>query len=122
MGLTTWKEAPAGKILKSDVLIAKNYLSEQELKSLNRVVSMYLDFAENQAERHLPMKMKDWAVKLDAFLQFNEYSVLDKAGALSAEVARKLAEEQYEWFRVDQDRNFESDFDREVKRLKNATD
>ena len=119
MGLTTWKKAPAGKILKSDVSVAKNYLNENELKSLNRVVSMYLDYAENQAERHLPMKMKDWAGKLDAFLQFNDYSVLDNAGALSAEVAKKLAEKQYERFRVDQDRNFESDFDKEVKRLKN---
>lgn len=117
MGLTTWKNAPAGKILKSDVAVAKNYLIEEEIKELERIVSMYLDYAENQAARQIPMKMTDWVTKLDAFLQFNEYEVLTNAGSVSAEVAKRLAEEQYSIFRVQQDRQFESDFEREVKRI-----
>lgn len=117
MGLTTWKNAPKGKILKSDVTIAKNYLVETEIKELERIVSMYLDYAENQAARQIPMRMTDWAQKLDAFLQFNEYEVLTNAGSVSHEVARQLAEEQYARFRVTQDRLFESDFEREIKRL-----
>lgn len=117
MGLTTWKNAPSGKILKSDVSVAKNYLIEDEIKELERVVSMYLDYAENQAARQIPMKMADWVAKLDAFLQFNEYEVLTNAGSVSAEVAKRLAEEQYAIFRVQQDRNFESDFEREVRRI-----
>jgi hypothetical protein len=117
MGLTTWKNAPRGKILKADVAIAKNYLIEQEIKELERIVGMYLDYAENQAARQIPMKMADWVKRLDAFLQFNEYQVLTSAGSVSAEVAKKLAEEQYDVFRVRQDRAFESDFDREVKRI-----
>ncbi len=117
MGLTTWKNAPQGKILKADVRIAKNYLIEQEIKELDRIVSMYLDYAENQAARQIPMKMTDWVKRLDAFLQFNEYQVLTDAGSVSAEVARQLAEEQYAVFRVRQDQVFESDFDREVKRI-----
>ncbi len=117
MGLTTWKNAPAGKILKSDVCVAKNYLIEHEIRELERVVSMYLDYAENQAARRIPMKMADWVAKLDAFLQFNEYEVLTNAGKVSAEVARRLAEAQYDKFRVRQDREFESDFEAEVKRI-----
>ena len=117
MGLTTWKNAPAGKILKSDVSIAKNYLIEEEIKELERIVTMYLDYAENQAARQIPMKMADWVTKLDAFLQFNEYEVLSNAGSVSAEVAKRLAEEQYTTFRVRQDHQFESDFEREVKRI-----
>lgn len=117
MGLTTWKNAPHGKILKTDVSIAKNYLIEHEIKELERIVSMYLDYAENQAARQIPMRMADWVKRLDAFLQFNEYEVLTNAGSVSAEVAKKLAEEQYEVFRVRQDREFESDFDREIKRI-----
>ncbi len=117
MGLTTWKNAPKGKILKSDVAVAKNYLIEREIKELERIVSMYLDYAENQAARQIPMKMADWVAKLDAFLQFNEYEVLSNAGKVSAEVARRLAEEQYDKFRVSQDREFESDFEAEVKRI-----
>ncbi len=117
MGLTTWKNAPKGKILKSDVSVAKNYLIEQEVKGLERIVSMYLDYAENQAARRIPMRMSDWASRLDAFLRFNEYEVLTNAGAISAEVAKRLAEEQYERFRVRQDREFESDFEAEVKRI-----
>jgi hypothetical protein len=117
MGLTTWKNAPAGKILKSDVSVAKNYLIEREIKELERIVSMYLDYAENQAARQIPMKMADWVAKVDAFLQFNEYQVLANAGKVSAEVAKHLAEEQYDQFRVRQDRDFESDFEAEVKRI-----
>jgi hypothetical protein len=121
MGLTTWKNAPQGKILKTDVSIAKNYLSEKELNELNLVVSMYLDFAELQAQRQIPMKMKDWIQRLDAFLQFNEYTVLKDAGRISHEIAKKLAETEYEKFRIEQDRTFESDFDKEVKKLTKGT-
>jgi hypothetical protein len=117
MGLTAWKNAPKGKILKSDVSVAKNYLIEGEIKELERIVSMYLDYAENQAARQVPMKMGDWVAKLNAFLQFNEYEVLANAGKVSAEVARRLAEEQFHKFRVRQDRQFESDFESEVKRI-----
>ncbi len=117
MGLTTWKNAPDGKVLKTDVSVAKNYLNEAELKALNRIVTMYLDYAENQAERQIPMTMEQWAGKLDAFLEFNDYNVLDNAGRISAEVAKRLAEGEYEKFRVQQDRDHLSDFDREVKRL-----
>ncbi|HRH70188.1 MAG TPA: virulence RhuM family protein [Flavobacteriales bacterium] len=117
MGLTTWKNAPDGKVLKSDTGVAKNYLTEAELKALNRIVTMYLDYAENQAERQIPMTMEQWAGKLDAFLEFNDYNVLDNAGRISAEVAKRLAEGEYEKFRVQQDRDHLSDFDKEVKRL-----
>ncbi len=117
MGLTTWKNAPSGKVLKSDVSVAKNYLDEPEIKELNRIVSMYLDYAENQAARQKPMKMTDWIDKLDAFLKFNEYEVLQNAGTVSAEVAKSLAEHEYEKFRITQDRKYESDFDMEIKRL-----
>ena len=117
MGLTTWKNAPSGKILKTDVSVAKNYLIEKEIKELERIVSMYLDYAENQAARQIPMKMADWIVKLDAFLKFNEYEVLSDAGSVSAEVAKQLAEEHYAVFRVQQDRKFESDFEKEVRRI-----
>ena len=117
MGLTTWKNAPQGKILKADVGTAKNYLIEKEIKELDRIVEQYLLYAESQAERQIPMKMTDWVERLDAFLQFNEYDVLTNPGKVSAEVAKRLAEEQYEQFRVKQDAAFESDFEREVKRI-----
>ena len=116
MGLTTWKSSPKGKILKSDISIAKNYLSEKELKELNLIVNMYLDYAELQAQKQIPMKMSDWVEKLDSFLRFNEYEILNDAGKISNEVARKLAEEEFESYRVVQDNEFESDFDSEVKR------
>ena len=122
MGLTTWKNAPHGKILKSDVGVAKNYLIEQEIKELERIVTMYLDYAENQAARQIPMRMTDWVDRLDAFLRFNEYEVLGDAGSVSAEVAKRLAEEQYAVFRVRQDAAFESDFEREVKRIEGRRD
>ena len=112
MGLTSWKNAPEGKILKSDISVAKNYLSEKEISALNRIVTMYLDYAENQAERQITMSMADWIQKLDAFLQFNDYKVLQDAGRISHEIAMDLAEKEYEKFRVVQDVDFESDFDK----------
>jgi hypothetical protein len=117
MGLTTWKNAPQGKILKPDVVVAKNYLKGKELKSLDRFVTMYLDYAEDQAERHVPMTMQDWATKLNAFLQFNEREILDHPGKVSQAVAKAFAESEFEKYRIVQDRLFESDFDREIKRL-----
>jgi len=117
MGLTAWKNSPKGKILKSDVSVAKNYLNKKEIDELNRVVTMYLDYAENQAARQISMRMKDWVEKLDAFLQFYDYSVLKNAGKISGEVAKQLAIGEFEKFRVIQDENFESDFDREIKRI-----
>ncbi len=112
MGLITWRNAPSGKILKSDVVVAKNYLNESELKELDRIVAMYLDYAENQAIRCVPMTMEDWAKRLDAFLQFNEYDLLHNIGGVSAEVAKAFAESEFERYRVVQDALFESDFDR----------
>lgn len=117
MGLTTWKNAPYGKVLKPDVSIAKNYLTEKELKSLDRFVTMYLDYAEDQAERNIPMTMEDWAVKLNAFLQFNERDILDHPGKVSQEVAKAFAESEFEKCRIVQDQLFQSDFDRHVKRM-----
>lgn len=114
MGLTNWKNAPKGKILKSDVGVAKNYLQEKELSALNRIVGMYLDYAENQAERQIPMSMGEWAQKLDAFLQFNDYQVLKDAGRISHEIALQLAVKEYEKFREQQDADFESDFDQSL--------
>jgi len=119
MGLQTWKNSPNGKILKSDVSVAKNYLIEPEIKELERIVSMYLDYAENHAARHIPMKMADWIQKLDAFLKFNEYDILQDAGKVRHSVAVALAVKEYEKFRVIQDRNFESDFDKNVKKIVN---
>lgn len=117
MGLTTWKNAPAGKILKGDISIAKNYMKEKEIKELERIVTMYLDFAELQAERQIPMKMADWVSRLDAFLQFNEYQILKDTGKVSHEVAVKLAQDEYEKFRVIQDKSFESDFEKQVMKI-----
>lgn len=118
MGLRTWKNAPEGKILKSDTHIAKNYLNVEEIGSLERIVSMYLDYAENQAKRQIPMKMQDWVSKLDAFLQFNEYDVLQNAGKVSAKVAKTLADKEFGKFKKVQDRLYESDFDKALKQLK----
>lgn len=115
--LTTWKNAPDGKIIKTDVVIARNYLTEKELKSLDRFVTMYLDYAEDQAERKVPMTMEDWAGKLNAFLQFNEREILDNPGKFTLEIARVFAESEFKKYRVVQDRLFESDFDKQVKRL-----
>lgn len=112
MGLTTWGNAPDGKILKADVTIAKNYLSEQEMHYLERIVSLYLDYAELQAERKIPMSMEDWAKRLDGFLEFNGNELLTGPGKISAEQAKLHAETEYEKYRVIQDRLYESDFDR----------
>ena len=117
MGLTTWKNAPDGKIRKPDVSIAKNYLNEDELNNLNRIVSMYLDYAELQANNRKIMNMKDWIVKLDAFLQFNEQDILTNAGKVTAELAKTFAENEFEKYRVIQDKNYFSDFDVEIKKL-----
>ncbi len=117
MGLTTWKNAPNGKIIKTDVVVAKNYLTEKELKSLDRFVTMYLDYAEDQAERGIPMTMEDWAGKLNAFLQFNEREILDNPGKVTQEIAKAFAESEFEKYRIVQDRLFESDFDKQVKQL-----
>ena len=115
MGLTSWKNAPKGKILKSDINIAKNYLTEKELKDLEEIVSMYLDYAENQAKRKILMKMNDWIQKLDSFLSFNEYGVLKDAGKISAEVAKQLALKEYSKFSIIQDQTYISDFDLLIK-------
>lgn len=112
MGLTTWEAAPEGKIVKADVSIAKNYLSETELSYLERIVSLYLDYAELQAERKIPMSMEDWARRLDGFLEFNGNELLVGPGKISAEEAKLHAESEYEKYRIVQDRLFESDFDR----------
>lgn len=117
MGLTTWKNAPDGKIIKTDVVVAKNYLNEKELKSLDRFVTMYLDYAEDQAERNIPMTMEDWAGKLNAFLQFNEREILENPGKVTQEIAKAFAESEFEKYRVGQDLLFESDFDKQIKRL-----
>ena len=112
MGLTTWATAPEGKIVKSDVSIAKNYLTDKEMRSLERIVSAYLDLAEDRAERHIPMTMEDWAKRLDGFLEFNGNELLTGLGKISAEQAKLHAETEYEKYRVVQDRLYESDFDR----------
>lgn len=112
MGLTTWENAPEGKILKADMSIAKNYLDEQEMNYLERIVSLYLDYAELQAERKIPMSMEDWAKRLDGFLEFNGNELLVGPGKISAEQAKLHAETEYEKYRITQDRLYESDFDR----------
>ena len=112
MGLTTWENAPDGKILKADVTIAKNYLSKDEMNYLERIVSLYLDYAELQAERKIPMSMGDWAKRLDGFLEFNGNELLTGPGKISAEQAKLHAETEYEKYRIIQDRLYESDFDR----------
>ncbi|OMP76425.1 virulence RhuM family protein [[Flexibacter] sp. ATCC 35208] len=117
MGLQTWKNAPSGKILKTDISVAKNYLIEKEIKELERIVTMYLDFAELQASRQISMKMADWISRLDAFLQFNEYEILKDAGTVSHAVTIKLAGDEYQKFRITQDENFESDFDKEILKI-----
>ncbi|MDZ7786274.1 MAG: virulence RhuM family protein [Candidatus Saccharibacteria bacterium] len=117
MGLKTWKNSPKGKVLKSDTTVGKNYLGEKQLKELNRIVGMYLDFAENQAERQVAMKMTDWVEKLDAFLKFNEYELLNSPGKVSKAAAEKLAHKEYKKFHPVQDKQFVSDFDEEVKKI-----
>ena len=115
MGLTTWQAAPHGKILKTDVGIAKNYLTEDELQALGRIVNAYLDLAEDRAKRQMPMTMEDWAKQLDRFLELTDRGILQNAGRISAEAAKLHAQTEFETFRVTQDRQFESDFDRVVQ-------
>lgn len=117
MGLTSWKHAPEGKILKSDVLVAKNYLNKAHIEELNRIVSAYLDLAENQAKRRVLVKMKDWAGFLHGFLELSKYPILKDNGRVTALEARLKAEKEYEEYRVVQDANYISDFDREIKRI-----
>jgi len=117
MGLSVWKNAPKGKIRETDVVIAKNYLNKKELDHLNRIVTMYLDYAEMQAKRGIIMYMKDWVLKLDTFLKFNEQEILNNAGSISHEVAEALALQEYEQYRIIQDKNYISDFDQEIKKL-----
>ena len=117
MGLATWKHAPRGKILKSDVLVAKNYLTEAHVKELNRIVSAYLDLAESRAERGIVMKMADWVGFLHRFLELSSYPILKDKGKVSALTARLKAEGEYEAYRQRQDVEYVSDFDREVKRI-----
>jgi hypothetical protein len=120
MGLTSWRKGPEGKIMPSDVTVAKNYLDQPEIEHLNRIVTMYLDYAELQAVRQKPMYMKDWIEKLNEFLKFSEYEILTNAGTISHEVAQALALKEYEVFKKKQDRLFESDFDRYIKKLLEA--
>jgi hypothetical protein len=117
MGLTNWKNAPKGNIRKTDIGIAKNYLNEKELDGLNRIVSMYLDYAENQANKGIVMFMKNWVEKLDAFLKFNEEAVLKHLGKVAHEVAIALVEKEYEKYMINRDRVVESDFDKELKKI-----
>ena len=114
MGLTSWKNAPDGKIVKADVSVAKNYLSMDEMQELNEIVTMYLDYATRQARRHIPMTMADWASKLDAFLQFNDAEILRDKGKVTAAIAKAFAESEFEQYRVIQDQLYQSDFDRLV--------
>ena len=116
MGMQTWKNAPDGKILKSDVTVSKNYLSKEEMSGLNDIVNLYLDYAENQAKRNKLMSMNDWITKLDSFLQFNEYDLMENLGIVSREVADSLAIKEYEKYRVIQDNNYVSDFDEATKK------
>ncbi len=115
MGLSTWKNSPGGPIRKTDVSIAKNYLNESELDNLNRIVTMYLDYAEMQANNRQKMTMQDWIAKLDAFLRFNEKDILLDAGKVTAEIAKSFAEDEFEKYRIIQDRLAESDFDKLIK-------
>jgi len=118
MGLTNWKHAPDGKILKSDVSFAKNYLNEAHIKELNQIISAYLDLAENRAQRQILMKMTDWIQFLHSFLELSNYPILQDKGKVSALEAKIKAGQEYEEYRVTQDRDFISDFDKEIQRIK----
>ncbi|MCD4845996.1 MAG: virulence RhuM family protein [Methanosarcinales archaeon] len=122
MGLTSWRKGTGGKIMPRDVSIAKNYLDKQELDHLNRIVSMYLDYAEMQTIRNKPMYMKDWIEKMNAFLKFSEYEILTNAGSITHEVALSLANKEYEIFKKKQDKNYLSDFDKEIQRITGIKD
>ncbi len=120
MGLTTWADAPEGKIKKSDVTVAKNYLSQDEMKQLNRMVTAYLDFAENMTLRHIPLTMQDWEKRLNSFIEMFDYGILQDAGKVSAEIAKLHAETEFEKYRVIQDRLFMSDFDKYMLELEES--
>lgn len=117
MGLTSWEKSPNGKIVKTDVSIAKNYLTEIELESLGRIVNAYLDLAEDRAKRHIPMTMDDWTKRLDKFLEADDRDILQNSGKVTAQIAKSFAESEFEKYRIVQDRLFESDFDKEIKRM-----
>ncbi|HOG06124.1 MAG: virulence RhuM family protein [Paludibacter sp.] len=117
MGLTSWEKSPDGKIVKTDVFIAKNYLTETELESLGRIVNAYLDLAEDRAKKHIPMTMEDWAKRLDKFLEADDRNVLQNSGKVTVLMAKDFAESEFEKYRIVQDRLFESDFDKEIKRI-----
>ncbi|MDR2802416.1 MAG: virulence RhuM family protein, partial [Prevotellaceae bacterium] len=117
MGLTSWDGSPGGKIVKTDVSVAKNYLTGAELESLGRIVNAYLDLAEDRAKRHIPMTMEDWAKRLDKFLEADDRDILQNSGTITAQVAKDFAESEFGKFRIRQDQLFESDFDREIKRI-----
>lgn len=119
MGMTSWKNAPDGKIVKADVSVAKNYLAKEEMQELNEIVTMYLDYATRQARRHIPMTMADWASKLDAFLQFNDAEILHDKGKVSAAIAKAFAESEFEQYRILQDKHYVSDFDRLMQEADN---
>ena len=121
MGLTTWADAPEGKVKKSDVTVAKNYLSQDEMKQLNRMVTAYLDFAENMTLRHIPLTMQDWEKRLNSFIEMFDYGILQDAGKVSAEIAKLHAETEFEKYRVIQDRLFMSDFDKYMLELEENT-
>jgi len=120
MGLTCWKNAPKGKIIKTDVSIAKNHLNAKEINSLNRFVTMYLDYAESQAEQNIPMSMEDWAEKLNAFLQFNEKDILTNAVKVRQTIAKEFSESEFEKYRIVQDKLFQSDFYKLIDRIENT--
>lgn len=117
MGLTAWENAPHGKIIKTDVAIAKSYLNKDELESLGRIVNAYLELAEERARRKIPMTMEDWAIRLDMFLEFDEREILQDSGKVTAQIAKDFAESEFEKYRIVQDRLFESDFDRHIKKM-----
>lgn len=122
MGLTSWKNSPDGKIIKPDVSIAKNYLTQEELESLSRIVSAYLDLAEERAKRKIPMTMEDWSKRIDLFLEFDEREILKSAGKITAEIAKQHAETEFEKYRIVQDRLFKSDFDKLIEKSDNLKD
>ena len=121
MGLTTWTDAPDGKIIKSDVTVAKNYLTDEELKQLNRMVTSYLDFAEDMAERKIPLTMEDWEKRLNSFIEMFEYGLLKDSGKVSSEIAKLHAETEFEKYRIIQDNLFMSDYDRYLLELEKIT-
>jgi len=122
MGLTTWEKSPQGKIVKTDVSVAKNYLTEAELESLGRLVNAYLDLAEERAKKRIPMTMEDWAKRLDRFLEADDRQILQDSGRISAQIAKEFAESEFEKYRIIQDRLFESDFDREIKEIEGRSE